>query len=84
MATPVVLCGRGAPARVLGRDGAWYIDLRDWKRHGPKANGEWPPGVPIIPASATIDISDDLPLATRGGITLTTDAGAKLAGDLPR
>lgn len=80
MATPVIFAGRGAPARALGRDGAWYIDMKAWNRHGPKANGVWPAGVPIIPAAPTI--ADDLPLATKGGLTLTTDAGAKLAGDI--
>ena len=73
---PTVWSGRGLPSKRLVVDGNWYIDTRAWNRHGPKAGGRWPGGIPIIP-----DISDDVPIRTTGGLTLTTTTGAALAGD---
>jgi hypothetical protein len=42
-----VLTGTGAPANTLGSNGDYYLDTSTWTLYGPKANGQWPPGVTL-------------------------------------
>jgi hypothetical protein len=32
-----------------GKDGDFYIDIRDWKAYGPKTGGKWGSGVALLP-----------------------------------
>ncbi|MBP0620073.1 collagen-like protein [Cupriavidus consociatus] len=43
-----ILSGLGAPGASVGTDGDFYLNLSTSTLYGPKANGEWPAGVPLV------------------------------------
>ena len=44
-----LLHGAGVPVFDDGKDGDFYIDIKDWKAYGPKTGGKWGSGVPLLP-----------------------------------
>ena len=44
-----LLHGAGLPTFNDGKDGDFYIDIKDWKAYGPKVSGKWGSGVPLLP-----------------------------------
>ncbi|WP_029049064.1 hypothetical protein [Cupriavidus sp. amp6] len=42
-----VLTGAGAPDNSVGNNGDYYLDTNTWTLYGPKANDQWPAGVPL-------------------------------------
>ena len=44
-----LLHGAGAPTFDDGKDGDFYIDIKEWKAYGPKTGGKWGSGVALLP-----------------------------------
>jgi len=61
-----MLSGTTDPGPEIGKDGDFYLNTVTWMLFGPKANGTWPPGVPMGGGSGS---------GTGGGVVLT-GAGA--------
>jgi hypothetical protein len=49
-----ILSGSGAPARTLGIDGDFYIDIKNANLYGPKTKGAWR----IATSLRTVDTRD--------------------------
>jgi hypothetical protein len=41
--------GAGVPLFDDGKDGDFYIDIKEWKAYGPKTGGKWGSGVALLP-----------------------------------
>lgn len=76
-----LLSGQGLPRRTLGTTGDHYVDLVGWLVFGPKRQGHWRTGEPLVVRRRPRTTADDRPLATAHGLVLTTRSGAHLAGD---
>ena len=44
-----LLHGAGVPTFDDGKDGDFYIDIKEWKAYGPKVGGKWGSGVALLP-----------------------------------
>jgi hypothetical protein len=44
-----LLHGAGVPTFNDGKDGDFYIDIKEWKAYGPKTGGKWGSGVALLP-----------------------------------
>jgi len=44
-----LLHGAGVPTFDDGKDGDFYIDIKEWKAYGPKVSGKWGSGVALLP-----------------------------------
>jgi hypothetical protein len=44
-----LLHGAGVPTFDDGKDGDFYIDIKEWKAYGPKTGGKWGSGVALLP-----------------------------------
>jgi len=44
-----LLHGAGVPTFSDGKDGDFYIDIKEWKAYGPKVGGKWGSGVALLP-----------------------------------
>jgi len=44
-----LLHGAGVPTFSDGKDGDFYIDIKEWKAYGPKTGGKWGSGVALLP-----------------------------------
>lgn len=78
-----VLSGNGTPASSLGKDGDFYIDVRNSLFFGPKTKGRWPLPVSLVgpsgpvgstgaPGKAGVKGEDGAP-----GVNVTGSAGAQ-------
>jgi len=61
-----LLSGSGDPTSSVGNDGDYYINTSTSTLFGPKADGQWPPGVPLAGNSGT----------PSGGGSILSGAGA--------
>ena len=44
-----LLHGAGVPTFDDGKDGDFYIDIKEWKAYGPKTGGKWGSGIALLP-----------------------------------
>ena len=65
-----LLHGAGVPTFDDGKDGDFYIDIKEWKAYGPKTGGKWGSGVALLPK----DRGGTLPTGMR------TQGGASVGG----
>ena len=73
-----LLHGAGVPTFDDGKDGDFYIDIKEWKAYGPKVGGKWGSGVALLPK----DRGGMLPtgMRTQGSASAGRAFAASMAG----
>lgn len=73
-----LLHGAGIPTFDDGKDGDFYIDIKEWKAYGPKTGGKWGSGVALLPK----DRGSVLPtgMRTQGGAAGARAFAAGISG----
>ena len=73
-----LLHGAGVPTFDDGKDGDFYIDIKEWKAYGPKTGGKWGSGVALLPK----DRGSMLPtgMRTQGGAAGARAFAAGISG----
>ena len=51
-----LLHGAGLPQFGDGKDGDFYIDIKEWKAYGPKTGGKWGSGVALLPKDRGMEL----------------------------
>ena len=51
-----LLHGAGVPTFSDGKDGDFYIDIKEWKAYGPKTGGKWGSGVALLPKDRGMEL----------------------------
>jgi hypothetical protein len=51
-----LLHGAGVPTFNDGKDGDFYIDIKEWKAYGPKTGGKWGSGVALLPKDRGMEL----------------------------
>jgi hypothetical protein len=73
-----LLHGAGVPTFDDGKDGDFFIDVKEWRCYGPKVSGKWGSGVALLPK----DRGGTLPtgMKTQGGVGASRAFAAAMGG----